>query len=343
MSTLIALTHVFEQRFERHVLLPTHWLRLQPAPHTRASVRAWSLKVDAEPHFLNWVRDPYENHQARLDLPEPVASFRLTMDLLADLKPVNPFNFLVEPYAARYPFDYPEQLRKELNPYLHLPEAGPRLARYLTQMKPEPGYLVKMLGDMTQAVHKSLAILGSAQPGAVDLEAVLARGQGSPWESAWLLTVVFRAMGLAARFTVLAPATAFCCKPESSRGAGMRPRRRTAPRCTPGAKSSSREPAGSVSILPGVSTPTRAISLWLPRLIRCAPCPGRKSSRKPAKRLVRGRNPSGWRSASGCEECSPRPRPIPIRHRSGSPSRPSRIMSSNGWKPKSCGWPWRPP
>jgi len=201
MSTLIALTHVFEQRFERHVLLPTHWLRLHPAPHTRASVRAWSLKVDAEPHFLNWVRDPYENHQARLDLPEPVASFRLTMDLLADLKPVNPFNFLVEPYAARYPFEYPEQLLKELNPYLHLPEAGPRLARYLTQMKPEPGYLVKMLGDLTQRVHKSLAILGSAQPGPVDLEAVLARGQGSPWESAWLLTVVFRSLGLAARFT----------------------------------------------------------------------------------------------------------------------------------------------
>ena len=201
MSTLIALTHTFEQRFERHVLLPTHWLRLHPAPHTRASVRAWSLKVDTEPHFLNWVRDPYENHQARLDLPEPVASFRLTMDLLADLKPVNPFNFLVEPYASHFPFSYPDQLRKELNPYLLLPEAGPRLTRYLKHMRTEPGYLVKMLGDVTLEVHKSLIIRGSAQPGAVDLETVLANGQCSPWESAWLLTLVFRSLGLAARFT----------------------------------------------------------------------------------------------------------------------------------------------
>ena len=201
MSTLIALTHTLEQRFERHVLLPTHWLRLHPAPHTQASIRAWSLKVGSEPHFLNWVRDPYENHLARLDLPEPVASFRLTMDLLADLKPINPFNFLIEPYAGSYPFAYPDQLRKELNPYLHLPESGPRLARYLTALNRESGYLVKKLGDITQEVMKSLVIIGNAQPGAADLETVLATGQGSPWEAAWLLTLVFRALGLAARFT----------------------------------------------------------------------------------------------------------------------------------------------
>jgi uncharacterized protein (DUF2126 family)/transglutaminase-like putative cysteine protease len=201
MITRIALTHVLEQRFERRVLLPTHWLRLRPAPHTRAPVSAYSLKVGTEPHFLNWLRDPFENHLARLDLPEPVFGLKLVLDLIADLKPANPFDFLVEPAYSNYPFAYPEQLLKELKPYLHLPQPGPRLADWLGGLKGEHDYIVGMLSKLTGDVHRSLQVSGQARPEAVDLEAVLERGQGSPWEAAWLLTLSLRQLGLAARFT----------------------------------------------------------------------------------------------------------------------------------------------
>ena len=77
--TRVAVTHTIEQRFERPVRLSTHWLRLRPAPQTRARITAYSLALHAEPHFLNWVRDPFENHLARLDLPEPAASLGLSL------------------------------------------------------------------------------------------------------------------------------------------------------------------------------------------------------------------------------------------------------------------------
>jgi uncharacterized protein (DUF2126 family)/transglutaminase-like putative cysteine protease len=200
MSTRIALTHTIERRYDRRVLLPTHWLRLRPAPHTQAAVTAFSLKIDTEPHFLNWVRDPFENHLARLDLPEPVFALKMTVDLVADLEPANPFDFLTEPYAANFPFEYPEQLLKELTPYLYIPKAGPRLADYLGALDPEPAYIVEKLGKLTGEVHRSLGIAGNTPPGAVDLEAVLQRGTGSPWEAAWLMTLSLRKLGLAARF-----------------------------------------------------------------------------------------------------------------------------------------------
>lgn len=200
MSTRIALTHTFERRYDRRVLLPTHWLRLRPAPHTLAAISAYSLKIDTEPHFLNWVRDPFENHLARLDLPEPVFALKMTVDLVAELEPANPFDFLTEAYATNFPFEYPEQLRKELTPYLHIPRPGPRLADFLGVLDGKPGYIVEKLGKINGEVHRSLGITGDAQPGAVDLEAVLQRGQGSPWEAAWLLTLSLRKLGLAARF-----------------------------------------------------------------------------------------------------------------------------------------------
>ena len=67
MSIRIAIQHQIEQRFDRPVRLSTHWLRLRPAPQMRANVTAYSLAVHNDPHFLNWVRDPFENHLARLN------------------------------------------------------------------------------------------------------------------------------------------------------------------------------------------------------------------------------------------------------------------------------------
>ena len=124
MNTRVAVTHTLEQRFERPVRLSTHWLRLRPAPQTRARITAYSLALLPRPHFLNWLRDPFENHIARLDLPEPVKSLRIELEFIAELVPVNPFDFLTEPDAAQYPFDYPAQLRKELAPYLRLAVPG---------------------------------------------------------------------------------------------------------------------------------------------------------------------------------------------------------------------------
>jgi uncharacterized protein (DUF2126 family) len=199
-SPRIALTHTIERRYPRRVLLPTHWLRLRPAPHTKADVTAFSIRVGTEPHFLNWVRDPFENHVARLDLPEPVADLRMTVDLVASLHPANPFDFLAEPYAANFPFEYPDQLQKELTPYLHLPEPGPRLAAFLDGLDREPAYITEKLGNIVAEAHRKLKVSGHASPGTVDVESVLEQGHGSPWESAWLLTLALRSLGMAARF-----------------------------------------------------------------------------------------------------------------------------------------------
>lgn len=201
MSTRIALTQRYEYRFSRSVQLSTHWLRLRPAPHTAGRISAYSLRVHAETHYLNWLRDPFENHLARLDFPDPTDAVTLEIDLIAELEPVNPFEFLVEPFAASHPFDYPEQLRKELAPYLRRGTSGSKLNQFLKKLKLKSGYITEQIGAINEYVSNALAVTGPGNPGAIDLETVLHQGHGSAWELAWLLTLTLRNVGLAARVT----------------------------------------------------------------------------------------------------------------------------------------------
>jgi uncharacterized protein (DUF2126 family) len=200
VSPRVAITHRIEQHFTRQVRLPTHWLRLRPAPEQRAQITAFSLAVHAEPHFLNWVRDPFENYLGRLDFPEPIAEFGITLELIAELTPTNPFDFLAEPYAAEHPFEYPDQLKKELSPYLLTGAPGPGLSAWLAKVDRTSTTTVERLDALNRMVQEAHALTTEPTPGAMDLEGFLELGKGSCWDLAWLLTVTLRHLGLAARF-----------------------------------------------------------------------------------------------------------------------------------------------
>jgi uncharacterized protein (DUF2126 family) len=200
MTRRLVLMHRLDSRFDQPVRTSTHWLRLRPAPNTRARVEAYSLRVAPGAHFINWLRDPYENHLARLDLPRPVAQLTLTVELLLGLAPVDPFDFLVDTYAARVPFEYPAQLRKELAPYLAMGPGGTRLAAWIAGLDRQPRYVVDFLDRLNRAAQARVGLDGAVRPAAVDVEQLLTRGRGTAWELAWLLTLGLRGAGLAARF-----------------------------------------------------------------------------------------------------------------------------------------------
>lgn len=197
----IALNHRIARTFDRHVRLSTHWLRLRPAPHTVAPISAYSLRIDTEPHFLNWVRDPYENYIARVDFPEPVNRTVIDVELLLELAPVNPFEFLVDPEAKMYPVDYSDQLRKELAPYLRASSATPQMENWLKGFSRRSQPIVESLSEINAKIYEAFPTTSSGCAGPVDCITVLSKRQASPWELAWLATLTFRSLGLAARFT----------------------------------------------------------------------------------------------------------------------------------------------
>jgi transglutaminase-like putative cysteine protease len=128
MTLRVALFHETRYAYDRPVSLGPQTVRLRPAPHCRTPIVSYSLNVDPAEHFLNWQQDPHGNFLARIAVPEKVRHFSVTVDLVAEMAVINPFDFFLEESAEHWPFRYEPGLAEELEPSLRPEETGPRLA-----------------------------------------------------------------------------------------------------------------------------------------------------------------------------------------------------------------------
>jgi transglutaminase-like putative cysteine protease len=91
-----------------------------PAAHCRTPIESYSLNVKPAKHFLNWQQDPYGNWVARLVFPDKARELEITVDLVADMTVINPFDFFVDPRRREFPFVYSNENFRELAPYLEI-------------------------------------------------------------------------------------------------------------------------------------------------------------------------------------------------------------------------------
>ncbi|MBK9605546.1 MAG: transglutaminase family protein [Betaproteobacteria bacterium] len=203
MTIRVGLTHRTSYKFDRPVTLSPHEIRLRPAPHCRTPILSYSLKIEPAGHFLNWQQDPYGNWLARAVFPERATHLAITVDLVAEMTVINPFDFFVEKYADTYPFRYAGDLLKELSPFLETEAPGPLLQAWLARFRAtaRPGEVtVDMLVRLNQMVRSDVAYLVRMEPGVQTPEITLGQASGSCRDSGWLLVHILRHLGLAARF-----------------------------------------------------------------------------------------------------------------------------------------------
>jgi uncharacterized protein (DUF2126 family)/transglutaminase-like putative cysteine protease len=200
MSIHAALTHRTSYRYDRLVSLGPQTIRLRPAPHARTPILSYSMKVTPEPHFLNWQQDPQGNFQARVVFPEKVSEFSVTVDLVADMATINPFDFFLEPAAETFPFTYDPILSEELTPYRKVTAPGPELLGLLAAIPPKADKTVDLLVEINRMLAARIAYIVRLEPGIWSPEETLGRATGSCRDSAWVLVNLLRHLGFAARF-----------------------------------------------------------------------------------------------------------------------------------------------
>ncbi len=200
MSIQAALRHVTRYRYDRLIGLGPQTIRLRPAPHSRAKVVVYSLKIEPEQHFLNWQQDPQSNWLARVVFPEKVDHFTVAVDLTVEMEVINPFDFFLEPEAEEYPFAYSDELKAELEPYLKTSPLGEKFDAFLAKVPREKKQTTNFVFDLNASLSKEIAYTIRMEPGIQTPEETLTRKSGSCRDSAWLLVQMLRHLGLAARF-----------------------------------------------------------------------------------------------------------------------------------------------
>jgi uncharacterized protein (DUF2126 family)/transglutaminase-like putative cysteine protease len=173
---------------------------LRPAPYCRTPILAYSLTITPSPHFINWQQDPFGNFLARVVVPGETREFTATVDLVADMATINPFDFFVEDYAASWPFTYPPLLADELGPYLEAAAKEAALENYIERMGLTADTTVGFITQINGKLSRDIAYRIRMEPGVQAPRETLESRSGSCRDSGWLLVQILRRLGLAARF-----------------------------------------------------------------------------------------------------------------------------------------------
>lgn len=196
----VALNHKSIYKYDRLVELAPQLVRLRPAPHCRTPICSYSLRVEPEKHFINWLQDPHSNHLARLVFPEKTQNLHVEIDLVAEMTVVNPFDFFLEPDATEFPFTYEPGLAKDLQPFLDPITPGPELKALLESIDRSECKTIDFLVQINQRLEEMIGYVIRMEPGVQTPEETLKLGRGSCRDSAWLLVQILRHLGMASRF-----------------------------------------------------------------------------------------------------------------------------------------------
>tara|TARA_R110001583_G_scaffold174592_1_gene329042 strand:+ start:719 stop:4048 length:3330 start_codon:yes stop_codon:yes gene_type:complete len=200
MALKIVISHKTVYKYDRSVSLSPHIFRLRPAPHSRTPIESYSIKIKPENQFLNWQQDPFGNYMARLIFPDKTTELSVDVEIIADLKTINPFDFFVEEAAEEYPFKYSETIKKELIPYLEVTEKGKLLQDFLKTIDYTPRKTIYFLIDINRKIYEYLNYNIRLDPGVQSCEESLEQKSGSCRDYAWLFVQTLRHLGFGARF-----------------------------------------------------------------------------------------------------------------------------------------------
>jgi hypothetical protein len=211
-------------------------------------------------------------------VPGETRELTATVDLVADMATINPFDFFVEESAANYPFAYEPGLAGELEPYLRTLPDEPVLNGYLAGIARAGKSTTEFIIDLNRKLSGDIAYRVRMEPGVQTPAQTLQSRSGSCRDTGWLL--VRSCAGSASRRASFR-ATSSSCGPTWRRPTVRPGPRRISAICTPGPRSTCPAPVGSASIRLRGCSRARDIFRWRRHPPLAAPLPSPAPTARP--------------------------------------------------------------
>jgi transglutaminase-like putative cysteine protease len=199
----IRITHRTEYTYHSPVEFGPH--RALVRPREGHDVHIESSRLEIEPAAgVRWYRDVYGNSIAIITFTEPAAKLSLLSEVDVDLYEDIPIDWVIDPIAQSYPFQYDANEQVELVPYRlpSYPHDGPAVQEWLRDVY-SPGQPVQtsdLLNSLNTRIYESFRYLRREEAGVQLPCQTLALGAGSCRDYAVFMMEAARHLGFAARF-----------------------------------------------------------------------------------------------------------------------------------------------
>jgi transglutaminase-like putative cysteine protease len=174
-------------------------------PREGHGVRLEACRLDISlPHRLRWVRDLHENNIGLVDFTELASEMVVEGNFVLDICERNPFDFILLPEAAEFPFTYDHELLAELSPLsqnIYIRDTA-HIRDWLAPLW-HPGKKIETLELLQQLnlhIYRTFRYQRREQRGVLSPAETLENKSGSCRDFATLFMEACRFMGLAARF-----------------------------------------------------------------------------------------------------------------------------------------------
>jgi transglutaminase-like putative cysteine protease len=201
------ISHTIAYQYDQPVIFTAHLLRLRPRCDAFQQLQKFSLSINPAPIQLFDSID-LDGNGLTTAWFEQVPANNLTIHTLSQVEThlLNPFKYLLEPWAVRLPIDYPtalwQRLQTYLSGYLSRSAAIDPVAAQLGQevWLATNGYTTDFLMALNQRIYQNCRYLFRESGEPLPPGITWSQQGGSCRDFAVLFMEVCRSVGLAARF-----------------------------------------------------------------------------------------------------------------------------------------------
>jgi transglutaminase-like putative cysteine protease len=199
---ILRVSHLTRYDYAQEVGFSPHTLYLRPRESPLHRLRSFQFNISPQARLVT-TRDPHDNTMVVAHFWDRASALNIRTGFEIETLDSNPFDFLLERSATKFPFKYDEEERFALAPYLVPPynDTQHTLRGWLqTNLFEAPRETVPFLTALNSLLHTSIAYTRREEDGIQPSAQTLELGSGSCRDSAVLLIEICRTLGLAARF-----------------------------------------------------------------------------------------------------------------------------------------------